>query len=33
MSKERKIFFVVASGGYDTDRHFHGTIETNRIIR
>ncbi len=26
----RKIFFVVASGGYDTDKHYHDTIENRR---
>ncbi|MFH1509216.1 MAG: hypothetical protein ABIE68_03565 [bacterium] len=31
--KERKIFFVVASGGQDTDRHFRDTIETKRTIK
>ena len=26
MNKERKIFFVVASGGHDTEKHYHATI-------
>lgn len=32
MNKERKIFFVVVSGGHDTDRHYHDTIENKRTI-
>jgi hypothetical protein len=30
MDKKRKIFFTVASGGHDTDRHFFDTIKTKR---
>lgn len=32
MTKSRKIFFVVASGGHDTDRHYHDTIEQKRSM-
>ncbi|MBI4414936.1 MAG: hypothetical protein HY566_01715 [Candidatus Kerfeldbacteria bacterium] len=32
MAKERKIFFVVATGGQDTDRHYHDTIKTRRTL-
>ncbi|MBZ9572483.1 hypothetical protein KJA15_04075 [Patescibacteria group bacterium] len=32
MKKERKIFFVVVSGGHDTDRHYHDTIKNKRTI-
>ena len=32
MSKSRKIFFVVASGGHDTDRHYHDTIRQKRNL-
>lgn len=28
----RKIFFIVASGGHDTDKHYHDTIENKRSI-
>lgn len=33
MNKSRKIFFVVASGGHDTDRHFHDTIQQQRSLQ
>ncbi len=33
MKKERKIFFVVASGEHDTDRHYHDTIKNKRTIK
>jgi hypothetical protein len=32
MTKERKIFFVVATGGQDTDRHYFDTIKTKRTV-
>ncbi len=32
MNKERKIFFVVVSGGHDTDRHYYDTIKNKRTI-
>lgn len=32
MTKFRKIFFVVASGGHETERHFIDTIERKRTI-
>jgi len=32
MNKNRKIFFVVASGGHDTERHYHDTIERKRTV-
>lgn len=32
MLKKRKIFFVVASGGQDTDRHYFDTIKRKRSI-
>lgn len=32
MAKLRKIFFVVASGGHETDRHYRDTIERKRTI-
>lgn len=32
MSKTRKIFFVVASGGHETDRHYYDTIEKKRTV-
>jgi hypothetical protein len=32
MNKERKIFFVVVSGGHDTDRHYYDTIKNKRNI-
>ncbi len=32
MNKNRKIFFVVASGGHGTDRHYYDTIEKKRTI-
>jgi len=31
--KKRKIFFVVTSGGHDTDRHFHDTIQRQRDLQ
>jgi len=33
MRKERKIFFVVASGGHDTDRHYYETIKNKRTVQ
>lgn len=33
MNKTRKIFFVVASGGHETDRHFYETIERKRTVK
>lgn len=33
MSKSRKIFFVMASGGHDTDKHYFDTIKTKRSVR
>lgn len=32
MTKERKIFIVVASGGHDTDRHYYDTIKKKRTV-
>lgn len=32
MSKDRKIFFVVASGGHNTDKHYHDTIEKKHTL-
>lgn len=32
MNKIRKIFFVVASGGHETERHYIDTIERKRTI-
>lgn len=32
MKKKRKIFFVVASGGHDTDKHYHDTIEQKHVF-
>lgn len=32
MTKSRKIFFVVASGGHDTNKHYHDTIEQKRLL-
>src|SRR3989338_10005437 len=32
MNKLRKIFFVVASGGHETERHYLDTIERKRTI-
>lgn len=32
MIKTRKIFFVVATGGQDTDRHYFDTIKTKRTV-
>ncbi len=32
MNKTRKIFFVVASGGQETDRHYYDTIEKKRTV-
>jgi hypothetical protein len=32
MAKSRKIFFVMAGGGHDTDRHYHDTIENKRPV-
>ncbi len=30
--KQRKIFFVMAGGGYETDRHYYETIKTKRFV-
>jgi hypothetical protein len=32
MNKIRKIFFVVASGGHETDKHYYDTIERKRSV-
>ncbi len=32
MSKTRKIFFVMAGGGHETDRHYYETIKTRRPV-
>jgi hypothetical protein len=32
MNKTRKIFFVVASGGHETDKHYYDTIERKRTV-
>lgn len=32
MNKKRKIFFVMAGGGHDTDRHYHDTIKNRRSV-
>lgn len=32
MKKQRKIFFTVASGGQDTDRHYYETIRQKRTL-
>jgi hypothetical protein len=32
-AKSRKIFFVMASGGHDTDRHYYETIERKRTTQ
>ena len=32
MNKSKKIFFVLASGGHETDRHYHDTIKNRRSI-
>lgn len=32
MGKERKIFFVVASGGHGTDKHYFDTIQKKRTL-
>jgi hypothetical protein len=32
MNKLRKIFFVVASGGHGTDKHYYDTIERKRTV-
>lgn len=32
MNNSRKIFFVMAGGGHETDRHYHDTIETRRSV-
>lgn len=32
MSKRRRIFFVIATGGKDTDRHYRDTIEQKRNL-
>ena len=30
--KKRKIFFVMAGGGRDTDRHYYDTIKNRRAV-
>lgn len=32
MKKNRKIFFVMAGGGHETDKHYYDTIETRRSV-
>ena len=32
MTKSRKIYFVMAGGGQDTDRHYYETIKTKREV-
>jgi len=32
MNKKRKIFFVMAGGGHETDRHYYDTIKTRRSV-
>lgn len=32
MTKSRKIFFVMAGGGHETDRHYRDTIENRRSV-
>lgn len=32
MNKTRKIFFVMAGGGHETDRHFYDTIKNRRSV-
>ena len=32
MQKQRKIFFTVASGGHETEKHYYDTIKTKRNI-
>ena len=32
MNKPRKIFFVMAGGGHETDRHYHDTIKNRRSV-
>ncbi len=32
MSKSKKIFFVMAGGGHETDRHYHDTIKNRRPV-
>lgn len=32
MTKSRKVFFVMAGGGHDTDRHYYETIKTKRSV-
>lgn len=32
MTKSRKIFFVMAGGGHETDRHYHDTIINRRSV-
>lgn len=32
MQKQRKIFFTVASGGHETDRHYYDTIKNKRSV-
>lgn len=32
MTKSRKIFFVMAGGGHETDQHYHDTIKNRRLV-
>lgn len=32
MKKSKKIFFVMAGGGHETDRHYYDTIKTRRLV-
>src|SRR3989338_5545864 len=32
MAKSRKIYFVMAGGGHETDRHYYDTIKTRRSV-
>ncbi|MGB7957233.1 MAG: hypothetical protein WCF77_00095 [Minisyncoccia bacterium] len=32
MAKSRKIFFVMAGGGHETDRHYQDTIKNRRSV-
>lgn len=33
MQKQRKIFFTVASGGHETDKHYYDTIKNKRSVQ
>ena len=32
MTKSKKIFFVMAGGGHETDRHYYDTIKNRRPV-